>query len=113
MGNLVFNVLREKHGEIEESRMLFLYLITQRKEWNVLASTKTILIEKDGILKNFPDHQIEQLNLEWLNLKAIVDYNFLTNKIAKMRAEYDRPAPKDGDVWEFGNMNNQFREMKF
>lgn len=113
LGNQVFNVLKERHNEIEESRMLFLYFLTEKKTWSIINSTKTILIEKDGITKNFSDSKIDALNLEWLSLKQQVDYTFLTNKIARLRAEFDRPAPKDGDVWEFGGSGGTFKNMKF
>jgi len=81
--------------------------------WNVLGSTKTVLIEKDGILKNFSDREIEKLNEQWLSIKSEYDRMFLINKIEQMRKEYDRPEPKDGDVWEFGKMSEGFKEIQF
>lgn len=111
LGNLVFNVLRDKHGEIEESRMLFLYLITQKSKWDILGSKHWIFIEVGGITKNFTDPEIDRLNQEWLALKARVDYNFLVTKLDSLRKEYDRPAPKDGDIWEFGGSDKPFRNI--
>lgn len=111
LGNLVFNVLRDKHGEIEESRMLFLYFITQKSKWDILGSKHWILIEINGITKNFADPEIDNLNKQWLALKANVDYEFLINKLNNLRKEYDRPAPRDGDIWEFGGSDKPFRNI--
>ena len=75
LGNLVFNQLIKEHGEIEESRLLFIYGVTTGTQWSVL----------------------KQVDL----------------KLARMRAEYDRPQPKDGDMIEFWSGESNFREIKF
>lgn len=111
LGNQVFNVLKDKYGEIEESRMLFLYFITQKNRWDILGSNHWIVLDVSGIVKNFADPEIDQLNQEWLALKERVDYEFLVNKLNHLRKEYDRPAPKDGDIWEFGANSGTFRDI--
>lgn len=112
LGNLVFDQLKANHGETEESRMLFLYNLTQKQKWLVFNSNHWILIEASGIVKNFFDPVIDSLNSQWIALKASVDYARLENIIKKMRAEYDRPAPRDGDLWEFGSGQGPFKEIK-
>jgi len=116
LGNLVFNRLVEAHGEIEESRMMFLYYITKSDPWIFGTSRKTekqVHITKDGVWKNFPDPVLDDLHKKWMALKLEVDMKFLEKRIAIMRAEFDRKAPKDGDVWEYGNSQGPFRELKF
>lgn len=109
----MFNVLKANHGEIEESRLLFLYFITQKMKWDILGSNHWITIEIGGIIKNFTDPELDKLNAEWLAIKAQVDYEFLNNKLNFLRKEYDRPAPKDGEIWEFGGSSAPFRNIDF
>jgi hypothetical protein len=42
LGNLVFSQLVKSHGELEESRTLFLYGITVGSDWQVLGSDRGI-----------------------------------------------------------------------
>lgn len=113
LGNLVFNQLIKDHSEIEESRMLFLYGVTTSTQWSVLNSDKWLLIEPAGITKNFSDQTIDDLNLEWKSLKNSHDQKVVDLKLARMRSEYDRPQPKDGEIIEFWSGSNTFREIKF
>ena len=113
LGNLVFDVLLAKHGEIKESRMLFLYGITTRTRWTILSSPKWVLIEDGGVTKNFDDPDIEALNEKWKSVKVQSDYVKLERRLAAMRSEFDRPAPKDGDIWEFGGGPGTFRKVPF
>jgi len=104
-------VLKETHGEIEESRILFLYSITNNIEWNVLESDKVLHINKDGIFKNFKDSDIETLHNNWVKFKNLKDNKILIEKVEKMRAEFDRKAPTDGEIWEFRNKITPFRKI--
>lgn len=113
LGNLAFNQLIKDHAELEESRLLFLYGVTTSTQWSILNSDKWLLIEPAGITKNFSDQTIEDLNLEWQSLKNLHDQRAVDSKLAKMRAEYDRPQPKDGEVIEFWSGSSTFREIKF
>lgn len=113
LGNLVFDRLMSDHGEVKESRMLFLYGITTTTEWFIINSNKRLLIDASGVTKNFNDAVIDQLSEQWKNLKLKVDYDRLMKTLTIMRAEFDRPAPRDGDVWEYGNSNGAFRDITF
>lgn len=113
LGNLVFNQLIKEHSEHEESRMLFLYGVTTGTQWSVLNSDKWLLIEPAGITKNFSDQTIDALTREWQSLKNLHDQKAVDSKLARMRAEYDRPQPKDGEIIEFWSGSNTFREIKF
>jgi len=113
LGNQIFNRLKVLYLEPEESRMLFLYSITQKTIWNIINSNHWILIEPNGVSKNFKDTEIELLNKQWLDLKQQVDYQRLISSLQKMRAEYDRPAPKDGDIWEMGGSSIPTRNIDF
>jgi hypothetical protein len=113
LGNLVFNQLIKEHSEHEESRMLFLYGVTTGTQWSVLNSDKWLLIEPAGITKNFSDQTIDALTSEWQLLKNSHDQKAVDLKLARMRAEYDRPQPKDGEVIEFWSGSSTFREIKF
>lgn len=113
LGNLVFNRLISDHGEIAESRLLFLYQLTTGTRWNVMNSNHWIMFDKTGVTKNFNDPVIDQLDAEWKSLKLQHDIEFLNRKLAILRAEYDRPAPKDGEIWEFGGNSEPFRSLNF
>jgi hypothetical protein len=113
LGNLVFNHLIKEHHEIEESRLLFLYGVTTSTKWSVINSNKWILIEPSGLSKNFTDSVLESLDSEWKNLKLQFDKAAIDLKLAKARAEYDRPQPKAGDTFEFWSDSGSFREIKF
>jgi hypothetical protein len=67
-----------------------------------MNSQKWILIEAAGITKNFGDIEIDKISEEWVALKLKVDYDMLNRALTRMRSEFDRPAPRDGDIWEFG-----------
>lgn len=113
LGNLVFNRLVSDYGETEESRRLFLYQITTMTKWHVMNSNHWILFERTGVTKNFSDQVIDQLDVEWKALKLAVDMDFLNRKLAVLRSEFDRKAPKDGEIWEFGTSNGSFRSLNF
>ena len=109
----MFNQLIKEHGEIEESRLLFIYGVTTGTQWSVLNSSKLLLIEPAGVTKNFGDQVIDALNFEWQSIKNQHDQKQVDLKLARMRAEYDRPQPKDGDMIEFWSGESNFREIKF
>lgn len=110
---LTFNRLVEAHNEIEESRLLFVYGATTGTQFQLLDSNKWIIVSTDGVTKNFEDSEIDRLHEQWT---AIVDRASAINvaaKLAKMRAEYDRPEPKAGDIFEFGKSSGEWREISF
>jgi hypothetical protein len=113
LGNLVFSQLIKDHSEIEESRLLFLYGVTTSTRWNVINSSKWILVESTGLSKNFVDPILDNLDLEWKALKVKFDKAAIDLKLEKARAEYDRPQPKSGDTFEFWSNSGSFREIKF
>lgn len=113
LGNLIFNQLVSNHGEIEESRMLFLYQLTTSTTWHILNSNHWIQFDRNGVIKNFNDPEIDKLDAEWKALKLAVDIDFLNRKLEIMRSEFDRKAPKDGEIWEFGASNGPFRSLNF
>lgn len=104
LGNLVFDRLVSSHGESQDSRILFLYDITINCKWN-LSNSKDhwLLIDETGITKNFNDQVLDSLQKQWTTLKEQTENSKLNKKIEAMRSEFDRPAPKDGDLWEFGH----------
>jgi len=113
LGNLVFNRLVSDHGEIEEFRMLFLYQLTTSTTWRIMNSNHWIQFDRNGVIKNFNDPEIDKLDAEWKALKLVVDIEFLNRKLEIMRSEYDRKAPKDGEIWEFGASSGPFRSLNF
>jgi len=113
LGNLAFNQLIKEHGEIEESRLLFLYGVTTSTRWHVINSQKWLSVEDAGLIKNFKDLTLEELDRTWKSLKIEKDSALLNAKLAKMRAEYDRPQPKSGETFEFWTGSESFREIKF
>lgn len=113
LGNLAFNRLIEKHGEIEESRLLFLYGVTTGSRWQIYESAKWIQIENEGIVKNFEDDGLDSLNLKWRSLSTKVQEDKVAAKLKQMREEYDRPSPKPGDTFEFGKSSGEWRNLTF
>ena len=95
VGNLVFDRLVSDHGELSESRTLFLYGVTTGNTWFVLDSAKWITIDPTGALKNFEDSVIEKIDEEWKSL-------LLAKEITKA---------KDGDTYEFWKNEGPWREI--
>ena len=109
---LTFNRLVEAHNELEESRLLFVYGATTATRFQIIDSAKWIIVSVDGIIKNFEDPVLDQLHDQW---RSIVDRAKTINleaKLAAMRAEFDRPAPTEGTIIEFGKSNSEWREIR-
>lgn len=113
LGNLAFSRLIEAHGEIEESRLLFLYGVTTSARWQVLDSQKWLIIGPDGLSKNFADQVLDELAAEWSSRSVKLAEDQLALKLKRMREEYDRPALKPGDTFEFGKSSGEWRNLNF
>lgn len=110
LGNLVFNQLVKDHGETEESRLLFLYNITVNEPW-IINITKTVQLSEAGVLINFEDSVISDLNAEW---KQIL-FNRELAKADKQRESMNANINKfkDGDTFEFWQNETPWREINF
>jgi hypothetical protein len=113
LGNLAFDQLVKEYGESPEGRLLFLYGVTNSTRWNLLNSSKWVLIEADGLSKNFEDATLSEIDASWKALKSKADADSAKKRLDTMRAEYDRPAPTAGDIFEFGKSSGEFREISF
>jgi hypothetical protein len=109
VGNSVFDRLVSDHGELSESRTLFLYGITTGTTWFVLDSVKWITIDQAGIAKNFDDSVIEAVDRDWKNLLSAKDAAN-ANKIIQQIKPKDN-GPKDGDHYEFWKNEGPWREI--
>jgi hypothetical protein len=112
LGNLVFDRLIEAYGETQESRMLFLYGITTSTSWSVLNSEKTILVQSEGVSLNFEDPVISKLSSQWQSIRAEKDKAALAERLRRFKEEYEKPAPKDGDTFNFWSDPGTFREIR-
>jgi hypothetical protein len=111
LGNLVFNHLVEQCSELEESRVLFLYGITQGTPWQIIDSDKWVTVTVDGIAMNFEDQALTDLHDQWhliVNAKKTEAMNQLISKLKGSTREL-----KDGDIVEFGASSGEFREINF
>ena len=110
LGNLVFDQLIAEHGELAESRTLFLYGITTGSSWQVLNSQKTLVIDKGGVSKNFEDKAIDAYDRAWKNLIKEAE---LTHARQVLNAIKREDNPKDGDTIEFGKSSGEWRNIDF
>lgn len=112
LGNLVFDELILNHNELDESRILFLYVVSTNSKWHLFDNSQHwILIENTGITKNFNNKKIDELSNTWLNKHNKIEQNRNIAKIKNMQKEFDKPAPKDGDIWEFGKSSGSFKNI--
>ena len=110
LGNLVFNQLLSDHGELPESRTLFLYGITTGSTWTVLNSQKLLTITQDGISKNFEDKAIDAYDRAWkkqLKEAEIERARQITRAIKR------EDTPREGDIIEFGKSSGEWRNIDF
>lgn len=112
LGNLVFDRLIEAHGESNDSRMLFLYGITTATKWNIAGSDKWLLIHSDGVSTDLDDPIIAKLSSGWQATKEAKDKAALAERLKRFREEYEKPAPKDGDTFNFWSDPGTFREIR-
>jgi hypothetical protein len=112
LGNRVFDRLIEAHGEIEESRMLFLYGITTATRWDVNGKDLWVLVQQDGVFSNFNDPVITGLSNRWQVIRQNRTKAEVENRLKRFREEYERPAPKDGEVFNFWQGGETFREIR-
>ena len=111
LGNLVFDQLVIEHGELEESRVLFLYDITKGNDWQVLNDIKVIRIDNSGVTKNFEDLVIEKLNDSWRSVVSQRDSIASAAISDQMKSQIKEL--KDGDIIEFGKSSGPWREIPF
>lgn len=111
LGNKVFDNLIDKYGELSESRTLFLYGITMGTTWFIINSTKTILIEENGIIKNFDDPIINDLNEQWKAVKFEKERRAANIILSKIKGEGH--TPKDGEIYNFWQNEEPFRDLNF
>lgn len=110
LGNLVFNQLINKHGEVEESRLLFLYNITVGEPW-IINTNKVVQISETGVSISFDDSVISELQVQWKGLLFNKQEKAADNERAKMNAGVNRF--KDGDTFEFWQNETPWKEIKF
>jgi hypothetical protein len=112
LGNMVFDRLIQTHGEIPESRMLFLYGITTNTKWTMMGSDRWVLVHADGVTANFDDPALAELSSQWLAIRSAQDQAVFTERLKRFREEYEKPAPKDGDTFNFWSDPGTFREIR-
>jgi hypothetical protein len=112
LGNMVFDRLIQTHGESQESRMLFLYGITTNTKWGVLGSDHWVLVHADGVTASFDDPVLTDLSGQWLAIRSAQDQAAFTERLKRFREEYEKPAPKDGDTFNFWSDPGTFREIR-
>lgn len=112
LGNKVFDLLIEAHGELPESRTIFLYGITMGSTWFILGTSKMIVIEDSGLTKNFEDSRLDKLNEEWKQLKFNKELEAARKIKSMISPENQENSPKDGDTFNFWGNEGEFREIK-
>jgi hypothetical protein len=111
VGNLVFDRLTDAHGELAESRTLFLYGITVSTTWFILDSAKWVLIEQSGVTKNFDDTVIDSVNSQW-QAHLLAKKSIAAEKVMQ-QIRPQESGPKDGDTFEFWQNETPWREINF
>jgi hypothetical protein len=112
LGNRVFDRLIEAHGELPESRTIFLYGITTGSTWFILGTEKTVTIEDGGLTKNFEDIVLDALDSEWKQLKFNKELAAAQQIKRMISPENQANSPKDGDTFNWWNNEGEFREIK-
>lgn len=112
LGNKVFDHLIEAHGELPESRTMFLYSITVGSTWYILGTNKCLTIEEGGLSKNFEDRFLEEIGLEWKKIKFNREYEAAQKIKRAISPENQANSPKDGDTFNFWGNEGEFREIK-
>lgn len=108
LGNLVFDQLIAEHGELSESRTLFLYGITTNTTWQILNSQKWVTITQEGVLKNFEDKAIDAYDRAWKKQLKTVEVDQARKVINAIKREDNL---KDGDIIEFGKSSGEWRNI--
>ena len=111
LGNRVFDRLIEAHGELQESRTLFLYSITQGSTWFILGSNLQILIEEGGVTSNFEDPVILAIDKDWKDSKIRKEYKAAQEIKKKINPDNQNHSPKDGDIFNLWTTETEFREI--
>jgi hypothetical protein len=111
LGNLVFAQLIKEHGELEESRMLFLYGVTTSTRWTILDSAKWVLIDRDGLLYNFEDSVLADLANTWTTISESMKAANVKKYLDKERSTYESSQPKPGEIREWFGQETPWREI--
>jgi hypothetical protein len=111
LGNLAFDVLISKYGELPESRVLFLYSITQSEPWQILGSNNMVHITASGIIKNFKDETLEEYHKQWTGL--IEEAKIKESDAIRKSINQNKIQLKEGDIIEFGKSSGEWREINF
>jgi len=112
LGNRVFNRLIDAHGEIEESRILFLYGITTSTRWDISGTGRWVQVHDGGVSCNFEDDVIDILSSKWQQIKSQRTQLAVEARLKKFRDEYERTTPKDGETFNFWQGGETFREIR-
>lgn len=111
LGNLVFDQLIKSHGEIPDSRMIFLYGVTTGTTWFIFNTNKIVTITSAGVETNFEDQVIIAVNDKWQEVLNQRKINWAIAQKAKLyKDEVDLTS--DGMI-EWGTGETQFREINF
>lgn len=111
LANAVFNHLVKEHGELEESRTLFLYGVTMGNMWFIINSAKWITVEEPGVTCNFEDLAIIDIDRAWKNVKFEKEAIAAQKVIDQISPQARNTNPKDGDTFEFWNNETPWREI--
>jgi hypothetical protein len=111
LGNLVFTQLVKEHGEIEESRTLFLYGVTSESIWHVLNSAKHVTVGRGGVSYNFEDSVLAELHKTWSDMIQQAKQRRAQEELKKMKGE--QKQFRDGDTFQFWQNEEPWREINF
>ena len=111
LGNSVFSHLIKEHGELEESRTLFLYGVTLGNTWFILDSAQWLIVEESGLTYNFDDLEIAKLNTTWKDAKFQKELIAAQRIMKEISPQAKSVNPQDGDTFEFWNNETPWREI--
>ena len=109
LGNSVFDRLIQAHGEIGESRILFLYSITQGTTWTIINSDKIISVTTEGVSSNFEDQIIQELHLTWIN--QVQTWRNTKAQIEKKKVYQGDMNPNFEELIPWGENETSWREV--
>lgn len=111
LGNSVFSHLIKQHGELEESRTLFLYGVTMSNTWFIIDSANWIIVEESGLTYNFEDSEIAGFDKIWKDIKFEKELNAAHQIMKEISPQNRLINPQDGDTFEFWNNETPWREI--
>jgi hypothetical protein len=113
--NLVFDYLIERYSEDPDSRLLFLYDMTEGIVWNIIRYNpgiiETIIVTKTGILTSLVDKTIESYNEIWKTQLLKKEQDFARTVINKLDPS-NQPQFKDGMIFTpDSNFEKPFKQI--